>query len=139
VQLGGPLLFTDDHLAAIISTYEPEREKHRPRPALAYDAEQAAAIIGGTCKASWLKQQARDGIIPHLKLGGAYHFIDSHLSEILSIHEVGPKAQPVAQSAPAAPRPARTAAAPQVQETPVLKPRAPRDRRRRPADDPGIA
>jgi hypothetical protein len=148
LRLDGRLLFSDAHLVAIISAHEvlphaeqrPEAEQPGPPSTLVYDARQAAAVIGGICKASWLKQQARDEIVPHVKLGGAYHFSNSHLAEIISIFEVRPKVQPVAQSAPATPPPVRTTAVPRVQKAPKLKARAPRNLRGRSAGDhPGDA
>jgi hypothetical protein len=110
------------------------------RPPLAYTAAQAAAIIGGSCKASWLKSQARSSKIPYLKIGGTYNFSSEHIAEIMSILEVRPKEQPVARSPAAAPRPPGVAAELRVQGVPLLKSRAPRTLRRRPAggDDPGV-
>src|ERR1017187_4357057 len=58
-----------------------------PSPALVRTAAEAAGIIGGTCKASWLKQQAREGRIPYVRLGGAYNFTDAHIAAILGIFE----------------------------------------------------
>ena len=138
-ELSGACHFTNAHLVAIASTFEvapadePSQTAASP-PELAHAADRAAALIGGTCKASWLKQQARDGIIPHLKLGGVYHFTDAHLMEIISIFDVRPKTRPASQ--PTAARGlAPDAAAPRGQRAATIKPRAPRNRRRRPADD----
>lgn len=57
------------------------------RAPLAYTAEQGAGIIGGSCKASWLKKLAREKKIPHLKIGGAYNFTDRHILAIISYFE----------------------------------------------------
>jgi len=55
---------------------------------LAYTAAEAAAIIGGSCKASWLKRMARDGKFDALKIGGAWHFTEAHIAEIMRLCEV---------------------------------------------------
>jgi hypothetical protein len=130
------------HPAAMITNREGTTERSKVsvlRPPLAYTAAQAAAIIGGSCKATWLKSQARSGKIPYLWIGGAYNFSETHLLEIMSIVEVRPKAQPDAQPAPTAPRPPLTAAL-RVLEAPKLVSRQPRDLHGRRArhNDPGV-
>jgi hypothetical protein len=143
-ELSGTCHFTNTHLVAIESTFEvasadePSHAAASP-PELAHAADRAAALIGGTCKASWLKQQARDGIVPHVKLGGAYHFTGAHLAEIISIFEVRPKAQPTRQPAPAAPRPTVAAAGLGVKELPLLADRPPRRRGRQAPGHPDDA
>jgi pyruvate/2-oxoglutarate dehydrogenase complex dihydrolipoamide acyltransferase (E2) component len=81
-------------------------------PPLAYTAPQAAAIIGGNCKASWLKRMAREGKIDALKIGGAWNFTDAHITEIMRFCEVpahhaaqpasAPSCRPAAKRPPAA-------------------------------------
>jgi len=66
---------------------------------LARTAEEAAAIIGGSCKASWLKRMAREGKIGALKIGGAWNFTDAHIAQVMRLCEV-PASHP-AQHAPA--------------------------------------
>jgi hypothetical protein len=98
-ELSGTCHFTSTHLAAIESAFEvlptagePSQAAASPPPAkLAHAADQAAAIIGGTCKGSWLKEQARSRKIPYTRIGGAYHFTDEQLAEILRIFEVRPR------------------------------------------------
>jgi hypothetical protein len=107
------------------------------RPPLAYTAAEAAAIIGGSCKASWLKAQARSRKIPYVKIGGAYNFTDAHIAEIISILEVRPKEQPAGKPPADSRRPPGIAAELRVQGAPLLKTRAPRTLRRRPAGDDG--
>lgn len=50
--------------------------------------EQAAEIL--QCKASWLREQARQRAIPFTKIGGAYRFADAHLAEIVALNEQRP-------------------------------------------------
>jgi hypothetical protein len=63
--------------------------------------EQAAEIIGGTCKASWLKAGARAGRFPHVMIGGSYNFTDAQIREIVQLCSV-----PARQPTPAVPVPA---------------------------------
>ena len=79
-----------------------------PTKTLVHTADQVAAIIGGTCKGSWLKQQARDRKIPYTPIGGAYHFTDEQIAEILRILEVRPREMtpPRAPRSPVLPQPA---------------------------------
>ena len=144
-ELSGTCHFTNAHLAAITLKFEvapadePSETAASLAPAeLAHDADRAAALIGGTCKASWLKQQARDGVIPYVKLGGAYNFTDADLAEIMTIFGVGPRTQSASQ--PTARPPVPVVTAPGGQGVPLLESRTPRTRRGRPADDddPGI-
>jgi hypothetical protein len=140
-EVGGSPHFTSSHLAAIITMYEvlppvatEETTADTPAPqAMTYSAKQAAAIIGGACKASWLTRMARERRIPYVQIGPAYCFTDAHITEILKIFEVRPitamsSARPPAKSA--APR-SGTTAGPQV----VLRARQPR-KRGRPSDTP---
>jgi hypothetical protein len=48
-------------------------------------AAQDAAIIGGSCKASWLKQQCREQRIPHPWIGGAYNSTRANIDEIIQL------------------------------------------------------
>jgi hypothetical protein len=102
-------------------------------PALVHTAIEAAAIIGGTCKASWLRQQARQKKIPCRMIGGAYNFTDADITEILAIVEQRPAVKSAAPAAAAPARP-RLAARPAEASLPAgvsqLKPRQPRAMRR---------
>ena len=104
-----------------------------PGPALVHTAIEAAAIIGGTCKPSWLRQQAREKKIPCRKIGGAYNFSDADIAEILAIFEQRPAARP-ATPAPARTARQRPATRPAEASPPAgvtqLKPRQPRTLRR---------
>ena len=106
-----------------------------PGQALAHTAEQAARIIGGNCKASWLKQQAREGKIPALKIGGAWNFTSAHIAEIIAFCEVPAARQVSAAPAPAKRPSARRKAGAQADTLPFppasvvqLRARAPRKR-----------
>jgi hypothetical protein len=133
-ELSGACHFTSAHLAAIQSAFEvlpPAGEPSQaaappPPPAeLAHAADQAAAIIGGSCKGSWLKQQARDRKIPYTRIGGSYHFTDEQLAEIIRIFEVPARrsaAPAPASRAPSATRPAVPTG------VPLLQAREPRKR-----------
>jgi hypothetical protein len=57
-----------------------------PGEALAYTPEQAAAIIGGNCKAYYLRKLAREKKVPHLWVG-KYAFTAAHISEIVAYCE----------------------------------------------------
>lgn len=102
-------------------------------PALVHTATEAAAIIGGTCKPSWLRQQAREKKIPCRKIGGAYNFSDADIAEILAIVEQRPAEKPAAP-APAKTAKQRSATRPAEASLPAgvtqLKPRQPRAMRR---------
>jgi hypothetical protein len=142
-ELSGTCHFTSTHLAAIESAFEvlppagePSQAAASPPPAeLAHTADQAAAIIGGACKVSWLKEQARFRKIPYTRIGGAYHFTDEQLAQILRIFEVRPpELRPPQATQPRAPRsPVLPPSAP-GREYVQLKARAPRTRGKR--DDP---
>jgi len=60
-----------------------------PEPLL-YTAEEAAAIIGGNCTASWLTRKARAGEFPCTLMGRTRTFSRRQLAEILKICEVRP-------------------------------------------------
>lgn len=83
--------------AALVPREDSRPAVAAPGAALVYTADQAAALIGGTCKASWLRKQAREKKIPCRKIGGAYNFTDADIAEILAIVEQRPaeKAAPV--------------------------------------------
>jgi hypothetical protein len=91
------------------------------RMALIHTAEQAAEIIGGDCKASWLREKARLREIPHTMISGSYHFTGAHLDEIVQAFERLP------QPAHAKRAPARAAGA-QVVPVTMLTARTPRRR-----------
>jgi len=99
--------------AALIPGEDSRRTPASPPP-LAYTAPEAAAIIGGTCKASWLKRMAREGKIDALKIGGAWNFTEAHIAEILRFCEVPARhpARPAPAPVPAPRQAARRAAAP---------------------------
>lgn len=103
-----------------------------PGPALLHTATETAVIIGGSCKPSWLRQQAREKKIPCRKIGGAYNFSDDDIAEILAIVEQRPAAKPAAPAAakPNRQRAARPAEAPLPTRVTQLKPRQPRSMRR---------
>lgn len=123
----------------VISTGPAPREDSRlavaaPGPALAYTPEEAAEIIGGDCKASYLRALAREGKVSALWLG-KYAFTSAHIREILAYCErPASTAKAAVQPAPAksttakrAPdRPAPLALAGSV---PQLQARAPRKHR----------
>jgi hypothetical protein len=73
-------------------------------PAPAHTAAQAAAIIGGTCKASWLKKLAREGRIGCQMIGGAYNFTEENIAEIRA-YIARPARKPGPAPAAAAPPP----------------------------------
>jgi hypothetical protein len=77
-----------------------------PGAALAHTPEQAAAIIGGDVKASWLRQKARNGEIPSHWFG-KHAFTGADIDEIIAICER--PARKASQPAPAAPAPAKRA------------------------------
>ena len=104
-------------------------------PLLAHTAEQAAAIIGGTCKASRLKAECRAGVFPHLKIGGAYNFTDAHIQEIIRLCEFVPKKPAAAPGLSAKGTPAKPSAGPlpfPVTGVPQLQARESRRRGRKP-------
>jgi hypothetical protein len=126
-ELSGACHFTSDHITAIAKAYEAPSHGTVNPDQLAHTADQAAAIIGGTVKGSWLKQQAREGKVPCTVMGGAYHFTDEQLAEIIRIFEVRSRevTPPGAPRNPVLPEPA-----PGREHAP-LKARAPRARGKR--------
>jgi hypothetical protein len=139
-ELSGTCHFTGTQLAAIESAFEvpdsgePSQAAPSPPPAeLAHAADQAAAIIGGTCKGSWLKEQARLRKIPYTRIGGALHFTDEQLAEILRISEVRPREVTPARAprSPVLPEPTRNPVLPEPvpgREPVILQARPPRRR-----------
>jgi hypothetical protein len=93
---------------------------------LVHTAEEAAAIIGGDCKASWLREKARRREIPFTMIGGSYRWTDEHLKEIVRLGEEQPS-PPVIRRAPPRPGTPRVPGA----SVPLLQAREPR--RRKPA------
>lgn len=89
LRLAGSQGFTGGRLAAIVAAHEVLPEARRDavlrRPALAWTAAEAAELL--RCKASWLRRKARCHEIPCTMLGGAYHFSDAHLAEVIRILE----------------------------------------------------
>jgi hypothetical protein len=144
-ELSGTCHFTSTQLAAIESAFEvlptagePSQAASPPPAELAHAADEAAAIIGGTCKGSWLKEQARIRKIPYTWIGGAYHFTDEQLAEILRISEVRPRevTSVRASRSPVLPGPARSPVLPEPvpgREPVILQARSPRRRGKSPS------
>ncbi len=106
-----------------MSSTVPETAQASPRTRT---PEEAAAIIGGDCKASFLRALARDGKIPFVWLG-KYAFTDAHIDEIVRYCERLP-GKPAKAAAPApAKKPAVLASVPAVTGVPQLRSR-PRSR-----------
>ena len=123
LRLAGSQGFTGGRLAAIVAAHEVLPEARRDavlrRPALAWTAAEAAELL--RCKASWLRRKARCHEIPCTMLGGAYHFSDAHLAEVIRILEKLPCGAP----APALPASRTPLIAPDPVQ-PALKARPPR-------------
>lgn len=112
---------------------QPQQDSRAAPSALAYTAEQAAKIIGGNCKASWLRAKARAREFPYEWIGGSYNFTRAQIDEIIALCEV-----PVRRAAQAAAVPAKRAPAKRAATAPsplalgagvtLLKARAPRKR-----------
>lgn len=94
-------------------------------PALAYTPEQAAAIIGAGCKASYLRKLAREGKVPFLWVG-KYGFTAAHVREIVAFCERS--AKPVKSPAAPAARRTRQAAPGAAPVVEMLTARPPRRR-----------
>ena len=92
-RLDGSCRFTSGHLAAIVAIHEslpPPAPGAAPlSPPLAWTVAEAAELL--RCTASWLKEQARSGSIPYVKLSGSYHFTDADLAEIIRIFGSQPR------------------------------------------------
>jgi hypothetical protein len=73
----------------------------------AWTKAEAAFKLG--CKESWLEEMARRRKIPFTKIGGALHFTDAHIAEIIALFEVRPTPAPRAALPEA---PARTSGIP---------------------------
>jgi hypothetical protein len=58
-----------------------------------YSASEAAEIIGGKCKASWLREKARRRLIPFTMIAGAYHWTDAQIDAIVKMGEQQPGRQ----------------------------------------------
>jgi excisionase family DNA binding protein len=131
LDLAGSCLFTGAHLAAIIAMHEVLPDTRAAvterRPALAWTTAEAAELL--RCKPSWLQEKARRREIPYTMLGGAYHFSDAHLAEVIRIFEELPRSAP----APAAPASRSPRTAPDRGQ-PTLKARPPRKPRGRNSD-----
>jgi hypothetical protein len=104
-----------------------------------YTADEAAAIL--RCKPSWLKEQARQWMIPVTFIASSYRWTGAQLDEILALGERRPRtraapARPVTPAPRKAPRsPEPPAGAPEV---PLLQARPPR-RRPRPSRPGSLA
>ena len=91
------------HMSSAAHELPPARE---PGAALAHTPEEAAVIIGGTCKAYLLRKLARERVIDCLRIGGAINFTDAHIRQAVAYFEV-----------PA--RPARAATRPAAKREPA--------------------
>lgn len=66
------------------------QDRDTPKPPSAHSKAEAAALLRVT--ASWLERRAAARVIPFTMVGGAYHFTDEHLAEIIRMHEHRPPA-----------------------------------------------
>lgn len=109
-ELSGSCHFSSAHLASIVAMHERLPASVQAAAAVstprAWNTDEAAELL--RCKASWLKEQARQDRIPYVKLSGSYHFTDDHLTEIIRIFEVRPRevTPPRAPRRPVLPEPA---------------------------------
>lgn len=81
------------------------QDRSTPKPSAAHSKAEAAALLRVT--ASWLERRAAARVIPFTMVGGAYHFTDEHLAEIIRMHEHRPSAAAAAEPDQAAPRGSR--------------------------------
>lgn len=83
------------------------QDSDTPKPPAAHSKAEAAALLRVTV--SWLERRAAARVIPFTMVGGAYHFTDEHLAEIIRMHEHRPPAASAAAPEPdqAAPRRSR--------------------------------
>ena len=83
------------------------QDRDTPKSPSAHSKAEAAALLRVT--ASWLERRAAARVIPFTMVGGAYHFTDEHLAEIIRMHEHRPPAPTAAAPTPdqAAPRRSR--------------------------------
>lgn len=58
-----------------------------------YTPDEAAQIL--RCKASWLKEQARQRLIPFTMVAGSYRFTLDHLAQIVTANEHEPTDAPL--------------------------------------------
>lgn len=89
----------------------PREDRRAVTAPRAYTAKEAAGIIGGNCKESWLKTGAREGRFPSVKLSGAWNFTDAHIDQIIALCEVPARTVTAASPAPAKSTPAKQKAA----------------------------
>ncbi|HLK78280.1 MAG TPA: hypothetical protein VKU77_32100 [Streptosporangiaceae bacterium] len=97
-----------------------------PEP-LTFTPEQAAEIIGGGMKPSWLKDKAARRLIPSAKVGGSLAFTRAHLEEIVRMGER--RAEPAQAGGGTRSRRAATEPVPETQQDRpviVLRPKVPR-------------
>jgi hypothetical protein len=69
----------------------------------AHSKAEAAALLRVT--ESWLERRAAARAIPFTMVGGAYHFTDEHLAEIIRMHEYRPPAAAAVVPEPDQPAP----------------------------------
>jgi hypothetical protein len=74
------------------------QDKDTSKPPSTHSKAEAAALLRVT--ASWLERRAAARAIPFTMVGGAYHFTDEHLAEIIRMHEYRPPADTAVASAP---------------------------------------
>ena len=82
-----------------------DQDRNTPKPPAAHSKAEAAALLRVTV--SWLERRAAARVIPFTMVGGAYHFTDEHLAEIIRMHEHRPPAATAPESDQAAPRRSR--------------------------------
>lgn len=64
-----------------------------------YSAQEVADALG--CSLWWVRDRARRGLIPHVRVADAYKFTAGHFAEIVRLHEKRPASR--AQPAPCPP------------------------------------
>jgi hypothetical protein len=81
------------------------QDSDTPKPPAARRKAEAAALLQVTV--SWLERRAAARVIPFTMVGGAYHFTDEHLAEIIRMHEHRPPSAAVPEPDQAPPRRSR--------------------------------
>jgi hypothetical protein len=77
-----------------------------PKSPFAHSKAEAAVLLRVT--ESWLERRAAARAIPFTMVGGAYHFTDEHLAEIIRMHEYRPPVGTAVAPAPDQPAPRRS-------------------------------
>ncbi|MFF4417138.1 hypothetical protein ACFYY8_31845 [Streptosporangium sp. NPDC001559] len=73
------------------SDYAEPKEPNAPQ---VVDKYQLANLL--SLKVSWIEERCRRRLIPHLLIAGQYRFTQAHITEIISMHERRPVAEPAA-------------------------------------------